>query len=260
MKVLVIGTDFYPKNSPRSHRTTQLVNELQKQNNEVTVLTIAKEDVVMDYLNMGVRIIDMKPHFFDTYFGDKLNIVKRLILKTMSVLGIVNFFYMPHFLYKHKVYKALRGLNNSFDLTISIAVPHSVHWGVSKAIEQNVFKTNKWVGDCGDPFIGNPFNKRANFFTKYENTFLKLADYISVPNQIAIDAYNDEYRKKFKIIPQGFNIEKDKTKLGKYKGNSIPTFSYSGNFYSGLRDPSELFDFLIKLELDYKFIVYTQYK
>ena len=74
----------------------------------------------------------------------------------------------------------------------------------------------------------------------------------------AINCYFSKYESKIKVIPQGFKFEKeDKIKLKPI--NEIPTFAYCGNFFTGYRDPSILFEFLLEVKFNFKFIIYTDH-
>ncbi|MBK7525412.1 MAG: hypothetical protein IPI53_15025 [Saprospiraceae bacterium] len=51
MKVLIISGDFYPVNSPRSFRTTELAKELSRQGNEVTLMYSVKDESSIEFLS-----------------------------------------------------------------------------------------------------------------------------------------------------------------------------------------------------------------
>ena len=55
--------------------------------------------------------------------------------------------------------------------------------------------------------------------------------------------------KSIKVIPQGFNF--DDIRLAEYQRNPIPTFGYAGLFYSDIRNPKNLFEFLCSLDFDF---------
>ena len=61
--------------------------------------------------------------------------------------------------------------------------------------------------------------------------------------------------KSIKVIPQGFNF--DDIRLAEYQRNPIPTFGYAGLFYSDIRSPKNLFEFLCSLDFDFRFVIYT---
>jgi hypothetical protein len=145
-----------------------------------------------------------------------------------------------------------------YDLLISVAVPHPIHWGVAKVISKNRALTKTWVADCGDPYMGDKADsfKKLFYFQYVEKWFCKKANYITVPTEGSVDAYYPEFHDKIKVIPQGFNFEETILFEGPVS-NAVPTFGYAGGFIPGIRDPRELLDFLCKYEHPYKFIIYT---
>src|SRR5690606_5641317 len=82
------------------------------------------------------------------------------------------------------------------------------------------------------------------------------ADYITVPIPDAKKAYYPEFHDKIKVIPQGFNIS-ERPILPKVN-NSIPQFAYAGVFYEGIRDPRMFMEFLSKVDVEFKFHIYTK--
>ena len=146
-----------------------------------------------------------------------------------------------------------------YDLLISIAVPHSIHWGIArfKSI-QHIART--WIADCGDPYMGVTYNwYRRPFWFKYlERKFCKKADFITIPLESARNAYYKEFRSKLEVIPQGFNFGESRRNLRKYIPNKVPTFAYAGNIIPGLRDLRPVCDWLIDQEEDFLFKIYTR--
>ena len=140
----------------------------------------------------------------------------------------------------------------NIDILISIAVPYVNHFAIASLKNTNA---KCWISDCGDPFTGNPFHKFPAYFKYLERHWCKKTDYIVVPFEEAKTGYLKEFRDKIKVIPQGFSF--DNIKLAKYQKNNIPTFAYSGAVYKDLRDPSKFLDFLAKLDIPFKLIVYT---
>src|SRR5690606_24666694 len=89
-----------------------------------------------------------------------------------------------------------------------------------------------------------------------EKWFCKLVDYITVPFEGAIKGYYDQFHHKIRVIPQGFTFPSINYK-DLYVGNKVPTFLYAGSFYKNVRDPRSLLNYLEKIEIDFKFIIYT---
>ncbi len=157
------------------------------------------------------------------------------------------------------VSKALKDEDN-YDLLISIAVPHTIHWGVAKARKINPHLTKIWVADCGDPYLkvqSDTFQKMP-YFKYVELWWGKKADFLSVPIQDAIKAYHPAIRSKIKIIPQGFKFSD--LKPIKIHKNKIPTFAYGGGFIPNKRDPRNFLEYLIELDQDYLFYIFTSSK
>jgi hypothetical protein len=93
------------------------------------------------------------------------------------------------------VKKKLKTENACYDLLISIAVPHTVHWGVAACRSTSHQIANTWVADCGDPYVGqeNDSFKVPFYFSWVEKWFMRKADFISVPTNGAIAAYFPEF-------------------------------------------------------------------
>jgi hypothetical protein len=171
------------------------------------------------------------------------------------------FFEYPAIELMFKVKKALKK-ESGYDLLISIAVPHPIHWGVAWAWRNREPIADTWVADCGDPYMGatmDTFNKM--FYFKYpEKKFCRRADYITVPLENAKEGYYPEFRHKIRVIPQGFNFDEIEIDQASYVPNPVPTFAYAGGLIPGGRDPRAFLDYLVGLDHNFKFILYTKNK
>ena len=117
-----------------------------------------------------------------------------------------------------------------------------------------------FVADSGDPFSTCQQYKIAPYFKLLEKKVLKHFDYLAIPTSLAIDAYKELVPlKKIKIIPQGFNFE-IKNNFPPISKNEIPHFAYAGVFYEGIRNPIFLFDYLAKLNNNFKFYLFLREK
>lgn len=259
-KILIISRGFYPAQSPRAFRTTELVRELAKQKHDVTLYTLKDDKFHVPFeVEHGIRIKDLgrlKFRALNIRGSNKIaSLFKRAVNRILSLL-----FEFPDIEVMFKIKKALR-FEQGYDLLISIAFPHPVHWGVAlaRSVEHPIAKT--WVADCGDPYMGERTDSfRKLFYFKYiEKWFCRKADYLSVPTEGSVSAYYPEFRSKIRVIPQGVNFDDVKLLEGEVK-NLVPTFAYAGQFIPGRRDPEELFNFLIGLEVDFKFIIYAPLK
>ena len=142
---------------------------------------------------------------------------------------------------------------------ISIAVPHENHWAISKVRTKVNPIAKTWIADCGDPFMMNILEKIKPpfYFEKLENTFLKSADFISVPTKTSAVAYNKLYHHKFRVIPQGFNFEEVKIVSTKPVHN-CPTFAYAGGVSAvGIRSLHQVIKILKTVDKDFVFHVYS---
>ena len=255
MKILIVSSSFYPQNSPRSFRTTELAKEFARQGHEVTVLTPKNKKVHPEFeKEHGVTIKDLGgPGWKEVKIkGKGLGKITRRALRRLPMV----FFDYPNIEYFFLVKKKLSN-EEGYDLMISIAVPHSIHWGVAAVRTKKHSIAKTWVADCGDPFMGarqDTFRKLF-YFQYFENSFLKKADFVSVPFEDLIKKFNKKYVSKFKTIPQGFEFENPKNTK---PSNSIPTFIYAGTIMPGFRDPFSLIDFLLTINADFRFFIYTK--
>ena len=257
-KVLVIGTSFYPENSPRSFRTTELVKELCRQGHDVTLYTI-KDNQHHPAIEeeFGVKIKDLgkrKFHMLNIQSGPKILVwPKRIINRALQQL-----FEDPSIELMFKVKKALKKENNSYDLLISIAVPYPNHWGTAWARTKKNNIAKVWVADCGDPYMGAIYDSFKKFFYfKYlEKGFCKKADYIAITKMSMKENYYPEFHSKIIEIPQGFKFEKLNSDNSGH--NPIPTFAFAGSLLPIGRNPSQLLTFLSTVDKPFKFIIYTR--
>ncbi|MDR8390245.1 hypothetical protein NC796_03775 [Aliifodinibius sp. S!AR15-10] len=259
-RILIVSRSFFPVNSPRSFRTTELVKEFaKKQGHEVTLLTLKDDEHHIPFeKEFGVTIKDLGPLRFPEINLNGKGGVTRLV-KRVARRGLVQLLEYPDI---ELVLRTKRMLEkeSGHDLLISIAVPHPIHWGVAWAWQDNNSIAQTWVADCGDPYMGatlDSFDKM--FYFKYvEKAFCRKADYISVPIEDARKGYYPEFRDKIKVIPQGFNFDGVKLDCSAYTRHTVPTFAYAGAFIPGGRDPREFLDYLVSIDQPYKFIVYTK--
>jgi hypothetical protein len=255
MKILIISQHIFPMQTPRAHRTTELMKEFARQGHEVTVYAVlGKYDYSEFERETGIKIRpisifwQLKPITSDGYRSRSIldKFVSRIVPKRS---------FFPVIELKKRVEKILlhEELKN-FDLLLSVADPHSIHWGVSKAkLQSKSFPV--WIGDCGDPFMMNGKALWSKKFDNLEREFLANCDAITVPVEQAINEYYPEFRKKIKIVPQGF--DNSDIELGEYRPQNIPRFAYAGSIYNGYRSMDSLIDLLVDVETAYEFHVYS---
>jgi hypothetical protein len=255
-KVLIISTAFYPEQSPRSFRATELAKELCLQGHHVTVATTPKDghDNFQKLFNIKIVYICKDKIEELAIKGGRLeSIIRRLIRRSLDY-----FFNFPEIKLKFWVKRFLNKSNDRYDAIISIAVPHSIHWGVAAVNSKKRRSIAKiWLADCGDPFMyaGHDTFKRLFYFHFFENKFLKKADYTVVPFEEMKALFNAKFKGKLKVIPQGFKFTN--INLPEYVKHTIPTFVYSGTIMPHSRDPYQLIDYLESVCIKYKFVIYT---
>lgn len=258
--ILIISRSFYPMNSPRSLRTTELVKEFARQGHEVTLLTVKNDEFHIPFeAEHGVTIKDLGPlRFPKIELGDSNGVMR--LLKRVVRRGLLQLFEYPDIELMYRVQKALQKEANH-DLMISIAVPYPIHWGVAKARSESHRIAKVWAADCGDPYYGlqnDSFN--APFYFSYiEKWFCQKADFITVPFEGAKSAYFEEFHHKMRVIPQGLSFP-DKSNMDSESDNEVITFAYFGNIKSYLHYAIPFLEKLNAVEQDFRFIVYTREK
>lgn len=257
-RILIVCRYFYPHISPRSFRATELAKEFARQGHEVTVLMLKQGRDYSEFESTyNIKIKDLgKLRFKNITLKGKgpLLLFSRALRRVLSLI-----FEYPDIELMFKVAKALKK-EKGYDLLISIAVPHPIHWGVAQAWKKNQTIAKKWVADCGDPYIGCKTDsfKKMFYFKYLEKWFCRKADFISVPVATAIPSYYPEFRHKIKVIPQGFYFDETVSESNVSAGKKDhPVFAYAGGFIPGIRDPRPFLDFLCSLKINFTFIVHT---
>jgi hypothetical protein len=216
--------------------------------------------VVVPYSTYKYEDFEKKNNLKIEFFNDRESIAPKIKLRFFRLVKMVYswLFEYPAIRYFFEIPRYFKREVN-YDLLISIAAPHPIHWGCCKAFKNNKNLAGKWIADCGDPYMGDTASLlRHPFYFKYfECNFCKTADYITIPVESALNAYYPQFRNKIKIIPQGFDL----SEISKYRNqvdNKVPTFAYAGTFYLNYRDPRALLDFLCSLNIDFRFVIYAK--
>ena len=251
MKIVIIGFWTFPKKTPRAFRTWNLAEGFAEKGHEVVLYAYTggkdyekETNGLFKVKNLG----DCRPWCADSIGDVKMPFYMRVIKKLVGEIDL----YPYNKCYPH--IQAVLQQEGKIDLLISVAYPHVVHWAVAKYIDRKNVK--KWVAECGDPFMGDPFNKHKVFLEKVERDWCSKADYITIPVESGIPAYYPEYADKIKIIPQGFKIDNVDTK--EYKKNDIPTFGFAGIVYPNQRDPRKFLEYIYNENIQVNFVVYSQ--
>lgn len=255
-KIVVVSYATYPSVGPRQFRTNELVKELARKGHDVTLYVLIggydyegyQKENNLKVVSLGCPVL----FNFNHDVGTTLNFYMKVLNKFIG-----RFVELPYMELVFNTYKAI-GKESKIDLLITIGAPYPLHWGAAlfRSRNKDKLRNTTWIADCGDPYMGNPFIKKPFYFKYIEKWFCKKADFISIPIEGAREAYYPEFNDKIKIIPQGFNF--NEIKIIKNNKNVIPVFIYAGTFYKNLRDPRPFLDYLVTLNKDFKFIVYTK--
>ncbi|MGP5439703.1 hypothetical protein ACTXLR_09610 [Psychrobacter faecalis] len=256
-KIIIISHSSYPDTSPRSMRTDELAQELARKGYNITLYILTGGYDYSSYEKMhNVTVNSLGKTFFFKFSYREIKAQKIFTKVVRKILNKV--FEFPYIELSFKTYKAIKK-EDSADLLITIGQPYPIHWGAAlfRTINKKKMKKTIWVADCGDPYMGNAFSKKFFYFKYIEKWFCKKADFISIPTIEAKQGYYSDFHEKIKVIPQGFNFN-DVEISKNNKPNSVVTFIYAGNFYSGIRDPRPFLDYLASLDIEFKFIIYTK--
>ncbi len=257
LKIVIISRIVYPSLSPRSQRTTELAKEFARQGHNVSVYAVLggynyssfESETGVKIYNIGKMLLGSS----DSDGNHRYTLIDKVLYHTLHRL-----IEYPDIELMFRIPKIIRKEKNT-DLLISIAYPHPIHWGAALAkaiLSKNAFP-KIWISDCGDPYMGDPINKKKFCYFKFiERWWSRNTDYITIPLEEGKDGYYQDFHSKIKVIPQGFNFSEVKVALP-FVVNEVPTFAYAGSIYPGKRDPKSFLDFLITLNMDFRFIIYT---
>lgn len=252
LNIIIVSEAILPRIAPRAFRATELAKALAKKGHKITLISsLGKYNYENFEKKTGVKVKDLGTPYFAIRNSDgklKLPIWKKGII--FLLMNLLNF---PDILLAKRAKKAVLKEDN-VDILITIAFPHSIHWGIS-FISDEKKNFNTWISDCGDPFMGNTVAKPYFYFKYLEKFWGKKTDFITVPVIEAKKAYYKEVQDKIIEIPQGFDFSE--VELLPYEKNKIPTFLYAGMFYPDKRDPTNFLKYLVSLKIDFKFIIYT---
>lgn len=258
MQILIISGSFYPDVTPRSFRTTELAKELSRQGHDVTVYAPLSASSYDGFVSKHpMRLMKLK-RGWKAVPGSRnvvMNTGVRAVNRAMSLL-----FDYPSCELVHSVKKAMKTeRGTSYDMLISIAMPHTIHWGVNLALKENPGLAKVWVADCGDPYMGCKTDsfKKLFYFKYIEKSWCRRCDYITVPVEGAVDGYYPEFHDKIKVIPQGFDFSADWEDNPKSPANELPTFVFAGSFIPNKRDPRPILEWLSSCNRDFRFHIFT---
>ena len=197
MKILVISQHLFPMQTPRAHRTSELVKELGKRGHEVTLYAVlGKYDYSSFEKKYGVKVKNLALRWMVHPYNSDNDKRRTLVDKVLGKL--FRRFEFPNIEFKHRVPEILRK-DHDYDALITIADPHQIHWGVASLRKKSAHLVPPiWIADCGDPFMLNGGANHLSFFEKYERKFSEQCDFITVPVEEAKQGYYSEYRETWK--------------------------------------------------------------
>jgi hypothetical protein len=256
-KILIISNGFYPEISPRSQRATELVKEFCRLGHSVVVISKFRNHNYFEFLKefpitlkmWGKSRFPKIVGFKNKPFSYLSRGISRLLLILFEYPGIEDMFEVKKML-KHE---------SEYDLMISFAFPHPVHWGVAWSVSAKYMIAGTWVADCGDPYMGDKTDtfRKLFYFKYFEKWFCRKADYITVPIESAKDAYYGEFREKIIVIPQGFDFSN--LKHASYRKNEdYPIFAFAGSLTMYIDTAPAFFKFLLSSTAYFKLIIYTE--
>ena len=151
--VLIISEHIFPKQTPRSHRATELAIQLAKVGYRVTLCAVlGSYDYSIFQSKYNLNVINLKLKWQYAPNTSDLRPKRYLLDKILNKLFHKLFEY-PLIEFYFKIPKLLNRIEKH-DVLISIAVPHQIHWGCANAKQKFPLKFPKiWIADCGDPYI-----------------------------------------------------------------------------------------------------------
>lgn len=253
MRILIISRFSVPRQSPRAFRTAELSEQLAKIGHEVTLYTVSGNHDYSEYeKNTHIKMRRINTRLIKTTVdgGEKLNCIDKVMGKMFG-----NLLTWPDIELHFRMDTIIKE-NPNMDLLITIAVPHQIHSGAARAKKKYpAIFPKKWICDCGDPFMLNPFFHLPKYMKYFEDMWCSACDYIAVPTNTSYKGYYEQYWDKIRVIPQGFDFSK--TPIAEYKKNLVPTFLFTGAIHPG-RSPQKFMDYLLTLNTDYKFYLYMR--
>ena len=253
MNILIISGIFYPEQTPRTYRTSELAIQFAKLGHKVKIIVPGGDYDFQEYSkNNNITVQTYKPVNYQKRFS-RIPLVQKVVSRLSNIL-----FNYPHITIINHLKEVLLKENKDYDLLVTIAAPHSVHWTLGLMYRNGIRFAKTWIADCGDPFMKNATEKIKPpfYFGWLEKLWCRSCDFITVPTDTSFQGYYPEFKNKIRVIPQAFNF--DEVVLNFYVKHDVPTFAFSGVFIPGRRDPRPLLDYLLSTGKDFKAIFYTK--
>ena len=264
--VLIVSFYFFPENTPRAFRTTELVREFASRGDKVYVLlpkkacyskaTLLKMPGV-DYLNSipmddEVQDVSMTPR--SSRRGSRKHSILRRVL---------NYFFPrdPWRLFDWSMFKILLHFKEPIDICLSISQPLSVHlcFCFASIFNRRLRKSVTFADMSDPPYQGNYLTKVFPLYALWGYVVSPFFTYFLVPFSGAVSFYRKYKRTDYiKVIPQGFRLDDYHFSWKRMSTPHVPVFAYAGTFYRSLRDPEYFFSYLKKIEWeDFVFKLYV---
>lgn len=280
-RVYIAIYNFPPIGIGRGLAWHYFANILKDNDYDVTVITV-KPSNNDPYYNKGklkliekakydiIRLNDSKL-YYKVYSNKTVNITTNTAKKKQ--MNVKNFFvkyaikmyrkmtriiFYPDrmFFWSKKVKKYLNEKNLcENDIVISVGFPFSTHLEIGKLRRKKNFKL---ILDYGDPWSFNPstdtepkWRKRFDYYI--EKKLLKIVDYVTVTTDKTAQLFKKIFKiENVEVIRQGVNTS-DYNMKELEKKKDVITLVYTGIFYKEIRDPTNFFNALKKLDASLKF-------
>lgn len=262
LKVLVISYDFYPYDTPNSHRWNSVLKEWSRKGIQVFVISASRNNSLKFENYEGIKIFRTEELFFKklkSRFKNEHNKtglkkpnnfkwVIKLMIRRLYDLFWANL-YWPDFAFlwffpaKKKALEIIE--NNNIDNLITVSWPFTDHL-IGYALKKYKKKLN-WLADTIDPFsfidgINNKYiYKKLNIF--YERKIYNSANYVTVLTQKIKEEYIKLYPELYNKITVNHNLYVPKNAI--INNNPKPSTStiklvYVGALIDKVRTPENL--------------------
>lgn len=272
----MIISQFTPSVNPNVFRWKRIIEELQKFNYNITILTTKAQRKDLDYLENDVRIVrtghntlldafqyiirsKSKRNEVENKAGnvsDKTTFLRQCAEKIMDWTWRKIYWpdgsaiwYLPAIFTAKKLIK-----KDNYDVVISVGLPFTAHLIGLYCKKQD--KNIKWIMDIEDPFCYsdifwvNNFSIYKNLNISREKECFEWADGISLTNKTALDKYLTFFKfasPKLMVIPPLLNVYQNTGYTPTDVDNKAYNLGYFGSFYHKVREPKRLIDFLIAI-------------